>query len=498
MAAWDEYTIRHEPVSSIDLMERAAKKCFDWIETRGWKQKSFSIFCGRGNNGGDGLAIARMLALAGYRISVNILYAEKQGSPEFIINLKRLIETPNTSIHYIKQEEDVPVLPIDGVVIDALFGSGLNKPVDGVAAGIVNRVNRSISIVVAMDVPSGLFLDSSSISFTIIKARYTLSFQCYKMALLVQENASFIGQVVILDIGLHPGFTETLHAAQVTIDRTLIQDLYKPRNAFSHKGNFGHALLITGSLGKIGAGILATLACCRTGAGLTTVFLPKCGYTAMQTAVPEAMALTDSEEEYLSGLPEDVEKYNAVGLGPGIGTKEETRKMVTFMVRRYKKPLVIDADGLNCIAEQKSLLEKIPPLSILTPHPKEFERLFGKFSNDFERMEEAKRQSKFLNCIIVLKGHHTQVALPGGMNYFNTSGNAGMAKGGSGDVLTGMITSFLAQGYPPEQAALMGVYLHGWAGDLAEKHFSTEAMLPGDIIYSLPAVFKSLHSGTAT
>ncbi len=479
-------------------MERAARKCFEWIESRSWKQKTFSVFCGRGNNGGDGLAIARLLIQSGYHVFVFILHSNQQGSQDFEWNLQRLQLIRSTSIHFIKTEHEIPALPIDGVVIDALFGSGLNKPLEGLTAELVNRINRSVSIVVAIDLPSGLYPDRSSVSNTIIKARYTLSFQCYKMALLVQENAPYLGNVEILDIKLHPGYTETLRTNQLMLDRNIIRNIYRPRNAFSHKGNFGHTLLITGSLGKMGAGVLAALACCRSGSGLTTVFIPKCGYTVMQMAVPEAMALIDAEEEYLSGLPEDVEKYDAVGIGPGIGTREETRKMVTFMVRRYKRPLVIDADGLNCIAEQKTLLEKVPPLSILTPHPKEFSRLFGSFSNDFERIEEAKRQSRLLNCIIVLKGHHTLVALPGGMSYFNTSGNAGMAKGGSGDILTGMITSFLAQGYPPDQATLMGVYIHGWAGDVAAREMSLEAMLPGDIINALPAVFKSLASGIDT
>lgn len=313
-----------------------------------------------------------------------------------------------------------------------------------------------------------------------------------KLALLMQENAPFIGEVIVLDIGLLSSYLDTASSPFEWVDNSLIKTIYKSRNAFAHKGTYGHALLVGGSYGKMGAIQLAAKACLRSGAGLTTAFIPECGYQVMQTSLPEAMVIADKQREYLSALPDEIEKYNAVGIGPGMGTKAETIQMVSFIIRRYNKPLVIDADGLNCLAQQTDLLKHLPSLSILTPHPKEFERLFGTVSNDFERLKLARAKAKELNVIIILKSHNTSIALPGGMCYFNSTGNAGMAKGGSGDVLTGIITALLAQGYPPEQAAILSVYLHGLSGDLAVEVFSKESLVASDIVMFLSQAFKTI------
>ncbi len=274
--------------------------------------------------------------------------------------------------------------------------------------------------------------------------------------------------------------------------KALIKAIYTPRNAFAHKGSFGHALLVAGSYGKMGAATLATKACMHSGAGLTTVYVPRCGYSILQTAAPEAMVMTDENETHLSTLPAEIEKYSVIGIGPGIGTKEETQKMLSFIVRRYTKPLVIDADGLNCLSLQPAILKQLPALSILTPHPKEFDRLFGDHQNDFERIETAKEKAEALNIIIVLKGHHTLIATPEGNLFFNSTGNAGMAKGGSGDVLTGIITALVAQKYEPAQAAILGVYLHGYSGDLAAHALSQEAMMATDLVSFLSQAFLKL------
>jgi hydroxyethylthiazole kinase-like uncharacterized protein yjeF len=491
--AWDEFTIQHEPVASVDLMERAAGECVQWLKEKAWSERNFLIFCGKGNNGGDGLAIARMLLQAGYSATVFVLENGKKGSEDFEINLQRLQKFGSAKIHFVESEADFPAVAKTDIVLDALFGSGLNKPLEGLAAQLVLLLNKTDATVVSIDLPSGLFPDKSSVNNAVIKASYTLTFQCYKLALLVQENGPFIGEVILLDIRLHPGYLNEIVASQWLLDKDMICSVFRPRNRFAHKGSFGHALIIGGSYGKMGAAVLATKACMSTGAGLTTAFIPKCGYAIMQTSAPEAMALVDEEETHLTNLPDDIEKFSAIGIGPGTGTHAQTQHLLSFVVRRYRKPLVIDADGLNCLALNKQWLSQLPPHSVLTPHPKEFDRLFGDHANDFERIEKAKKKAREHNVLVVLKGHRSFIAVPEGPCYFNSTGNAGMAKGGSGDVLTGILASLLAQGYSPADAALLGVYIHGWAGDFAAQKFSKEFMLPLHTIEALANVFLSLQ-----
>ena len=490
--SWDAYTIQHEPIASIDLMERAAQKCTDWLLSHYVLQgQPFKVICGKGNNGGDGLAIARMLYQKGGTVDVFILEFGKLGSDDFQTNLQLLHELP-IPIHFIQSAEHFPRVQKGDILIDALFGSGLNKPLEGLTAELVNYLNASNREIVAIDFPSGLFADKSSKGQTIIKAQHTLSFQTYKTAFLIAENAVYTGQIHILDIGLHQGFNAITESTMNLVDASFIKNIYQPRNAFAHKGNFGHALLIGGSYGKIGALVLAAMACLKTGAGLTTTFSPSCGYEILQTSIPEAMAMTDSEKDYLSELPKEVEKFSAIGVGPGIGTHEKTQGMLLQLLSSYGKPMVIDADGLNCLAKNPDSLQHLPHNSILTPHPKEFERLFGTTGNDFDRMQLALEKAKGLKVCIVLKGHHTLVAAPDGRAYFNSTGNPGMAKGGSGDVLTGIIAALLAQGYSSEKAAILGVYLHGLAGDFAAEALSKEAMIASDIVTFLSQAFLQL------
>lgn len=490
---WDQFTIEHEPIASIDLMERAATKCFEWLEENNWFIHSFAIFCGKGNNGGDGLAIARMLANKGCPVSVYILEFGHKGTEDFQANLARLHQYPAVTIQFIQDESNFHQLSGDTIVIDALFGSGLTRPLDGITSKLVEHINNSGCSVIAIDVPSGMAVDRSSKGHTIIKAAYTLSFQCYKQAFLAAENAEFMGEVIILDIGLSSDHLNKVETKLELIDDAIINSIYKPRNKFSHKGNFGHALMIAGSYGKMGAAILSAKACLRTGAGLLTCFIPKCGYEIFQTALPEAMVMTDTHSSIITKIDEDVSKYDSVGIGPGLGTSSETRTAIKELLSAYKKPIVIDADGLNGLSMEKNL-PSLPPGSILTPHPKEFDRLFGECKDDFERIDKAIASAKLLNCSIVLKGHHTFIATAGGKGYFNSTGNAGMATAGSGDVLTGMITALLAQGYSSEQAAILGVYFHGSAGDMAAKDLSQEAMIAGDIIDHIAYAFKQLES----
>lgn len=489
--AWDAYTIQHEPITSIDLMERAAQKCVDWLLANTSQHISFKIFCGKGNNGGDGLAIARLLFQKNRAVEIFILEFGKKGSDDFQANLERLHELP-VNIHFIQTAAHFPILTLQDVVIDALYGSGLNKPLDGLSSTLVQYLNASGNKIVSVDLPSGMFLDQSSKGNSIIKASDTLTFQAYKKAFLVAENADFTGIIHILDIGLHSGYLKEVSSSWQLVDRDTIKKKFRPRKRFAHKGNYGHALLIGGSYGKMGAIVLTASACLRSGAGLTTAFIPRCGYTVMQTSLPEAMTLTDNDESMITEIPGELDKYSVIGLGPGMGTNKQTREAIGKLLKAFSKPMVIDADGLNSLALQPEYIPALTPGSIITPHPKEFDRLFGNSENDFERISLAEKKAKELKIIIVLKGHHSLIAVPDGSCYFNNTGNSGMAKGGSGDVLTGIITAFCAKGYDPPDAAILGVYLHGLAGDLAANALSKEAMLARDIITFLSQAFLEI------
>jgi ADP-dependent NAD(P)H-hydrate dehydratase / NAD(P)H-hydrate epimerase len=446
--------------------------------------RSFSIFCGKGNNGGDGLAIARMLAGKGCEVNVHILEFGHKGTEDFQQNLARLHGLP-VNIRFVQADASLPAIPSEDIIIDSLLGSGLNRPLEGVTAALVEHLNTSGNAIVAIDIPSGLFVDKSSRGNTIVQGHYTLAFQCYKPALLVAENDPYIGQVHIIDIGLHPGFLEQIDPAYYWIDAAVAKSIYKPRRRFSHKGTYGHALLVAGSYGKLGAAVLSARACLRSGVGLLTVQTPEPGMQVMQTAVPEAMWTPHTD---------DLSSFTVIGLGPGLGREEATAHMLEKLLRQFRKPVVLDADALNIISEKKALLQQVPPYAVLTPHPKEFERLFGKAANDFERIELAKTASATHQVIIVLKGQHTFIATPSGKCWFNSSGNAGMATGGTGDVLTGIITGLMAQGYTPEQAAVFGVYWHGLAGDIASVYHTPESMIASDIPVALGAALQQISA----
>ena len=489
---WDQYTIEQEPVSPIELMERAAGKCVEWLEEKNFLHSPFRIFCGKGNNGGDGLAIARMLLQKQCMVTVHILEFGHLGTEDFQSNLKRLHQEKTADIHFIQGQENFPELSKNEIVIDALFGSGLNRPLEGITAALVEHINNSGCKIIAIDVPSGLPVDHSIKGNAIIRANYTLTFQVYKLAFLLPENGAFVGELHVLDIGLHPEFYRFVESCYELTDEKIISNIYKARKPFAHKGNFGHALLVTGSYGKMGAAVLCARACLRTGAGLTTCHIPKCGYEIMQTTVPEAMVMVDFNSSVLTNIDEDLAKYSCIGLGPGIGTASETKRLLEEIFNVYRNSVVLDADGLNIISSEKKLLRNIPPGSILTPHPKEFERLFGKTENDYDRLQLARQKAQELNVVIVLKGHHTFIATPDGKGYLNNTGNAGMAKGGSGDVLTGILTALVGQGYDPIKASILGVHLHGLAGDIAANKCSMEAMVAGDIIDNLGQAFLTI------
>ncbi len=491
--AWDQYTIQHEPVASIDLMERAAGKCVDWLLGQFPDATAFSIFCGKGNNGGDGLAIARMLIEKDFSVTIYILEFGHKGTEDFQTNLARLHKFPQPDIHYVQSEENFHPIPKEHIVIDALFGSGLNRGLEGVTARLVEHINASGCEIISIDIPSGLFVDRSSKGNAVIRARHTLSFQCYKPAFLFAENEACMGEIHILDIGLLNSFYLSLQNRFELLDDEIIHSIYKPRKRFSHKGTYGHALLVAGSYGKMGAAVLSAKSSLRSGAGLLTCHIPKCGYDILQISVPEAMLMTDFNSSISTKVEDDLTKYDAIGVGPGIGTASETKMMLRELFDNYRSPVVLDADALNIIASQKDLLQLIPAGSILTPHPKEFERLFGETANEFDRVLLALQKAAELKCIIVLKGHHSFITTPDGKGFFNSTGNAGMATAGSGDVLTGILTGLLAQGYSAVETTILGVYLHGLAGDMAAAEYSQEAMMAGDIISQTGKAFLKIQ-----
>ena len=486
---WDAYTIEHEPISSIDLMARAALGCSEWLLINKGK-KNYKIFCGIGNNGGDGLAIAALLIKDTCKVSVYILDNGGEGSPEFKVNHEILKKITN-DIHYLSVTHDFPEINKDDIIIDALFGTGLNKIITGLAADLIQHINLSKADVIAIDLPSGLFADTTSIGNTIVKAVFTLTFQQYKLALLVAENEEYFGKAVLIDIGLHKQYYNENESKYHLTDSSLIKSIYKPRKDFSNKGNYGHALLIAGSYGMMGAAILAAKGCLKSGVGKITSLIPKAGYEIMQSSIPEAMCRV-SGKKYIKGLS-NYSAFNSIGIGPGLGLHASHKELLQTLFENYKKPVVIDADALNTISEYNKLLYFIPPNSIITPHPKEFDKVFGKAENDFARMETAIQRAKDHNIYILLKGHRTFIAGPSGECFFNSTGNAGMAKGGSGDVLTGIITSLLAQGYTSLEACLFGAYLHGKSGDFAALQLSQESMTASDITESLSQAFKEVY-----
>lgn len=503
----DAYTIEHEPISSADLMERAAGKCAAWLEDHYSLQHPIYIFCGKGNNGGDGLVIARLLLERGYSVYTGVLQHSSKASPDHEAKLQLLQTKCNalplpdkdhtgapSSLYEIGDVSDFPALPPGAVIVDAIFGTGMSRPVDGWVAAVIHLINdqHHKHHVVAIDMPSGLMADHSSIHHPVVQAHFTLSFEFYKLAFLLPENATCTGDVHILPIGLHPAYITQTSTRFHLADRDIMRTIYRPRDPFAHKGTYGHALLIAGSYGKMGAAVLSAKACLRAGVGLLTCHVPACGMQIMQISEPAAMCLTDEEAHFSSHFHQDVllASYKAIGIGPGLDTKPATAKALEHLLEAWQGPMVIDADALNLLSVYPSMLYKVPAGSILTPHPKEFERLFGKTANNIAQLELLSAKAVSLQLYILLKGRYTAIACPDGSVYFNHTGNPGMATGGSGDVLTGILTGLLAQGYSPKATALLGAWLHGYAGDLAAASLSQEAMTAGDIVSWLGQAFR--------
>ena len=491
----DEDTLLKEPIDSIDLMERAAMACVKRIVKLINPEHEILIFCGKGNNGGDGLAITRLLLERGFLCHayvINYTNTFSKDAEENYNKLKSIYSANVTEINYLSDLKE-KITSTNFIIIDAILGTGINKAISGLLKDVVLFINSNFNKVISIDVPSGLFIDKTSIeNDSIICSTLTLTFQFPKLAFLLPENQKYVPEFEILTIGLNEEAINNHSSFYYYVTKQDISSLLKLRPKFSHKGNYGHALLMAGSKGKSGAAIISAKACLRSGAGLLTLHSNKNTVNALISQLPEAMSISDSNADFISEV-NNPEKYDAIGFGPGVGTENETQIALKKILQYFTGKLIIDADGLNILSENKTWLDFLPPETILTPHPKEFERLTEKHENDFEKIIALKNFSLKYTCIVILKGAHSAIAFPDGNVYFNSSGNPSLAKGGSGDALTGIILGLLSRGYTAQKAALIGTFIHGYAADIYSKKKSMESALINDIIELLPKAFKKLE-----
>jgi len=477
----DKFTIEKQQITSDSLMERASLQIFNWLHRRmQGAQVKIHLFCGIGNNGGDGIALARHLQEHGYNLEVNVVNYSEKRSKDFLVNLDRLKDRkiwPN----FMNEGSPCPEIDPDDIIVDAIFGIGLNRPPDEWVVDIIQYLNDSKAFILSVDVSSGLYLDRTvEKPKGVVQANFVLSFQAPKLIFFLPQTGIYCKQWEVLDIGLDAEYLTKTETDYELIGKNEVLPWYMPREKFSHKGSYGHALIVGGSYGKIGAVTLASKACLHSGSGLVTAFIPKCGYGSLQSALPEVMTITDADEKRVTKIDFDIDP-SVIGIGIGLGTNDKTITAFSEFLDVNKTSLVIDADGLNILSKKKALLKKLPPQSVLTPHPKELERLIGKWKDDFDKLSKAVKFSKKQDCILIIKGAHS-ITIYKGKGYVNTTGNPGMATAGSGDVLTGIITGLIAQGYDALKAAIFGVYLHGRAGDLASEKLGYQALTATAII----------------
>lgn len=494
MRELDAYTIAEEPIASIELMERAAKAVTAEIRRRWDTSVPVVVFAGPGNNGGDALAVARLLAGARYKVTVYLFNISGELSEDCATNRERLLACENVELREVTAQFEVPALDRKKLVVDGLFGTGQNRTLNGGFAALVKFINAAEVPVVSIDMPSGLMCEDNTYNVRghIVRAALTLTFQLPKLALLLADNQPFVGELKVLDIGLsRKGLAEMETDMAITTAQEM-RALLKPRPAFGHKGTFGHALLVAGKYGMAGAAVLAARACLRCGVGKVTVHTPRLNGSILQMALPEAI-LSPDRDEYTIASAISTEPYTAMGIGPGLGTDHRTAVAFIEQVRHSHIPVVIDADGLNILSEHKGWMQQIPKLSILTPHPQEFRRLGNRSIDSYSTLNEAQEMAVRQQVYIVLKGHYTAICTPEGKTYFNPTGNSGMATAGSGDVLTGIITALLAQKYTALDACRLGVYLHGLAGDLAARQLGETCVIASDIVNHLPQAFRELE-----
>jgi len=486
----DKFTMEKQNITSDALMERAAVQIFSWMHLRMQGDAvKIHIFCGIGNNGGDGIALARHLQEHGYNIAVYVVNYSEKRSKDFLINLDRL-KGQKIWPTYIASDGELPEIDPDDIIVDAIFGIGLNRTPDDWIIALISHLHDSKAFILSVDLPSGLFTDRvPENKEAVIRAHYVLSFQTPKLVFFLPETGIYVAQWELLDIGLAPEFLTKEETAFALIGKNEVLPMYRPRQKFSHKGIYGHALLIGGSYGKIGAVKLASAAALKIGSGMVTSYLPGCGYHVLQSSLPEAMVITDGERT-ISNITFDITP-SVIGIGMGMGTAAETVKAFATLLKNNTIPLVIDADGLNILASHKDLLSALPKQSVLTPHPKELERLIGTWKDDFDKLDKVKAFSKEFDCIVIIKGAHT-ITVYQDKGYVNTTGNPGMATAGSGDVLAGIVTGMIAQGYTPLPAAIFGVYLHGKSADLRIDFTGYQALIASDLVEGIGNAYLDL------
>lgn len=490
----DQYTINHEPIKSINLMERAAQAVVQFVTGRWDSKMPVVVFAGPGNNGGDALAVSRLLAEKNYSVKTYLFNTKNHLSEDNAENKRRLTEDPTgVEFHEIINEFQPPKLE-DCLIIDGLFGTGLTKTLTGGFSSLVKYINASKCEVVSIDVPSGLMSEDNSLNVdaNIIRATYTLTFQQKKLSFLFDEAQKFIGKLKILDIGLSKQGMQEIPSIYTMLEEQDIRSILKPRPDFAHKGSMGCALIVAGKYGMAGASVLATKACLKVGAGKVTALIPGKNNDIMQISVPEAILIHDKDEHIISDSI-DSQMYNAVAIGPGIGVDESTAIAVISQIRRGNAPCILDADALNIIATHRAWLMQLPKGMILTPHPKELERLVGHTVGCFEALSKARELARTLQGYVILKGHYSALCTPDGKVTFNSTGNSGMATAGSGDVLTGILAGLVARGYSQEEACRIGMYIHGLAGDIAAEFVGKESLMASDIISCLPKAFQKLE-----
>lgn len=485
----DAATIEREGISSLTLMKRAATAFTNFFMTRcPEKKQEILILAGTGNNGGDALVVARLLHQSGYRVTVCVVDQGGRYTEDCAHNL-RLVKAEQITCNTITSVQDLPVMEQFDLLIDGIFGTGLSREVEGVTAEVIEAINKSGKPVYSIDLPSGLFMDRNS--RLAVRATVTVTFQIPKLALFLPENGDFIGEVQIVDIGLDAGAIAEAKSETEYVGKEMISLLLKPLHRFAHKGTQGHTLLVGGSLGKCGSLCLAAKAALRTGCGLVTTYMPRCGTAVMQSVVPEAMVLEDPDVEHITEISYAIEP-DAVGIGPGMGQHGYTAQAFAAFLSYYRGALVIDADGLNVLSRHPEWCSLLVPGTILTPHPKELERLIGGWRDDFEKIEKTRLFAKRYGVVIVVKGAYSLIVDSDHL-YVNSSGTPALATAGSGDVLTGMIASLLAQGYKPMDAARVGVYLHGLTADLTRTTINPRSFMAGDIIAHIGAAYQSVE-----
>ena len=488
----DKLTIQNQKIESADLMERAGIQVFNWLHLRmQGSQVPIHVFCGIGNNGGDGLVISRYLITHGYNVITYVVNCSDKRSKDFLINYERIKNVTKDWPTLLSCSEEFPVINRDDIIVDAIFGIGLNRPVLGWVMGLFQHFRASEAYTLAVDVPSGLYVDKiPEDENAVVWANHTLSFQTPKLIFFLPQTAKYTLQWELLDIGLDPEYISNTETEIELIGKYEVLPMYIPRDKFSNKGSFGHCLLIGGSYGKIGAVTLSSKAALVSGAGLVTSFIPKCGYQILQSSLPEAMVITDVNDEFITDINFNIEP-TVVGIGVGLGMNSKTISAFEIFLMNNKKPLVIDADGLNILSKKKAFLKLLPEQTVLTPHPKELERLIGSWKNDFDKLEKVKVFSETYNLIVVIKGANT-ITVFKEKQYINSTGNPGLSTAGTGDVLTGIVTGLIAQGYIPLSAAIFGVYLHGKSADIAVENFGYQSLIASHVIDYLGEAYLDL------